>query len=494
MNIFIRGVDSSGEYQTKILNKIWKEIPCEKCVIVSRNIDGKDKYPKSKYVEIKYTDALKEHLLNPKEIDSIPEDILCNMKQYETRIYETMIRDCLIPIYFYEECKKKYIQELYYWYHIIKQNNIKLFIFFNIPHYFHDYMIYCLAKSMDCKTLIFYPIFFAGRMQYGTECEHMGIGVGEKYGLLKKNHVEMSLSDDLMEVYNKYRWSFANGIMKSSNRRQKGKQYTNDIVYVDKKHIKERREKFFKDFLYKNKYSVKEFVNQYIEDIEKTKRCRKYIKNNVVIEKYNRYKKLNSRMLKQKYIYFGLQSSPEAAIMPYSAAFYDQKCSIIILAKSAEKAGIKVYIKEHWIQEIREKELYECIEGLDNVYLFGPNEDTTELMKNSIAVSTCSGSCIMEGMFNNKPAITFGDGYWVGAPGVFRVHNEKDCTDALNKIIRNEVEYSDEDIITYLKAVECETIPLKLYPNQEGRFPFTIQESVDDVSDFIINWIKLNVE
>ena len=111
MNVLIRGVDSYNRYQSKILEKIWEKIDCNKCVIISRNHDGKDKYSKEKYVDIPVMNCLKKPEISGNEL-AIPESVLLGMKPFESRIYETMIRDYLRPIYSFEECKERYFNEL----------------------------------------------------------------------------------------------------------------------------------------------------------------------------------------------------------------------------------------------------------------------------------------------------------------------------------------------------------------------------------------------
>ena len=162
MNILIRGVDSIGGYQTKILNRIWERIPCDRCVIISRCRDRRDKFPKNKYIDIPYKEAGNWHSDSMEDLDAVPEWILTGMQKYEGRIYETMIRECLLPVFTFEECKARYLNELFYWYHIITKHKIDYMIFHNAPHFMHDYVIYCLGTVLKIPTLLFMPSFFSG--------------------------------------------------------------------------------------------------------------------------------------------------------------------------------------------------------------------------------------------------------------------------------------------------------------------------------------------
>lgn len=492
MNVLIRGVDSYNRYQSKILEKIWEKIDCNKCVIISRNHDGKDKYSKEKYVDIPVMNCLKKPEISGNEL-AIPESVLLGMKPFESRIYETMIRDYLLPIYSFEECKERYFNELLYWYKIIVENKIDYMIFHNAPHFTHDYIIYCLGKNMNIPTLLFQPTFFPGRLEWGEEYDLLGYSIKEKKDEILKNKNLISLSDDLQKIYDKYIGGFNRSDFVKTNNSYKSiyKKAKIDIDYIKKDVILCRREEILEDFFMRKSISgKKECINRYVNDVKKTNKCKKYIENNIIIEKYKGFEKLTEKKIKQKYVYYGLQCSPESNLMPKLPAFYEQKHMILTLAKAAEKLGLQLYIKEHWNQPLREKELYQFISKYKNIHLFGPQESNIALLKNSVAIATGSGSCLMEGMFNNIPAITFGDGYWNGAPGIFRVHNEGDCIQVLKRALNNEIQISKMQIIAYLKAIEEETVCMNLYPNMDFGNPFSEEQCINRTSEFIIQWLK----
>ncbi len=495
MNILIRGVDSIGGYQTKILNRIWERIPCDRCVIISRCRDRRDKFPKNKYIDIPYKEAGNWHSDSMEDLDAVPEWILTGMQKYEGRIYETMIRECLLPVFTFEECKARYLNELFYWYHIITKHKIDYMIFHNAPHFMHDYVIYCLGTVLKIPTLLFMPSFFPGRLEWGTVYNQLGFSIEAKYKELIEKHAEVNLPPDLSDVYHKYRRGFEKEEFKKVNRnfRQMYETVRHNIVYLNKDNIAARRKPIRNKIISaKSIEERKRFIGEYLYDIDLTKRCKAYLKNTINIAEYDKYEHLSEKALREKYIYYGLQCSPESSLMPKLPVFYEQRHMIAILAKAAGKCGLKLYIKEHWNQPVREKQLYEFIRQFQNVRLFGPDESNIALLKNSVAVSTGTGSCIMEGMFNGIPALTFGDGYWNGAPGVYRVSSEEDCRKAIQEIQGKKYEITDEKIMYYLQAVAEETVPMNLYQKMKFGSPFSDSESIENISEFIINWIESN--
>lgn len=493
MNILVRGVDSLRGYQTQILNNIWEKIQCDKCIIISRNNDNHDKYPESKYVDIPCIEATHGCKNEMQHLDSVPEDVLLGMQRYEGRIYETMIRECLMPVFTFEECKSRYYSELLYWYHIIKKHDIDYMIFHNAPHFTHDYVIYCLGTVLQIPMLLFMPTFFPGRLEWGTRYENLGLSVGDRYKTLVKENEDVHLPEDLEDIYNKYRRGFdkeelGKVIKKNKDMFENLKHYR---TYTNRNVAWDRRMAIIGKMIRSNSLEEKKiFVKEYLRDIDLTKRCKKYLKSTVNVFEWRGYEHLSDKALKQKYIYFGLQANPESGLMPKLDVFYEQKHMILILAKAAEKCGLKLYIKEHWVQPVREKELYEFIRQFKNVHLFGPNESNIQLMKNSFAVATGTGSSIMEGMFNNIPALTFGDGFWNGAPGVYRIHSQEDCIKAINEIKEKKFEITDNMIRCYLQAVAEETVPMNLFQNIKLGSPFSDDESIKNISEFIIKWIE----
>lgn len=495
MNILIRGVDSINKYQTRILSKIFKNVDCEKCVIIARNNDKKDKYDK-RYVVYNMQDVkYKKHEYNLDELCAIPESVLLGMQKYESKIYECVMRECGLPVHSYTECKQMYFEDLIFWYSVIVRNKIDYMIFHNAPHMLHDYVIYCLGQAMGIETLLFMPTFFPGRLEWGTDYSKMGTQVADIYKRLLVEKTNINLPQDLEELYVKYRNGFEKKEFTITNKKTKElwKKVTDDkLAFVKKENIQNRRAAILdgikreKDIIRKKKK-----LEELQHDIDLTNRCKKYLKKDVIdVKLYSKFDKLSDINKNEKYIYFALQHIPESNLMPKIDVFYEQKLSIFILAQAAKRYGMKVYVKEHYIQKVRNKDLYEFIKGFSNVRLFGPEESNLELMKNSVAVSTASGSCIFEAMFNNMASITFGDGYWIGAPGCFRVHDEKSCCEVIEKIMKKDFEINDYNIKIYLQAIAESTVPMNIYQKNKCGSKFSDAESIENISTFIIKQLN----
>ncbi len=494
MNIFVRGLDSYEGYQTKILNKVFEKIHCKKCVIITRNYDGKDRYDERfviyNYMEIDY----KKHYYDLNTMYAIPEEILMKMQKYEGKLFELEMRESGFPVHTFLECKEMYYEELVFWYKVIIDNKIECMIFHNAPHELHDFVIYCLGQAMNIPSILFMPTFFPGRLEWGTSYPDLGLNVGKRYERLLKEEGRGELPEDLNDIYERYRNGFSKQQFtefNASNKKMIQKFEADRLVFIKGKTVGLRRLiLLYRIIKESSKIKRKRLIQQVLWDIELTKRSKRYLKRAILVKKYKNYDEPLVLSEKKKYIYFALQKVPESNLMPKIEAFYEQRFSIFILAKAAEKHGLMLYVKEHWVQDAREKEFYDFIKSFSNVRLIGPDESNLDLIKNSLAVATASGSCIFEAMFNNLPSITFGDGYWIGAPGCYRVHDENSCCIALEKILKREYVINDLNIKTYLHAIDGETVKMNIYQKSKYGSKLTDEECIDSISRFLIERLK----
>ena len=156
-----------------------------------------------------------------------------------------------------------------------------------------------------------------------------------------------------------------------------------------------------------------------------------------------------------KYIYFPLQQEPEDTTMPRAGEFKNQILSLLILSEAAQKRGIKIYVKEHWVQEHREKGYYKRLRSIENLQLVDIASDSCELIKNSVAVASQTGSSIFEAMILGKNSLIFGAGCpYKDSPGSFFVSNVEDVSNALDSIITKGNGFTENDINRYIFAYQ----------------------------------------
>ena len=144
-----------------------------------------------------------------------------------------------------------------------------------------------------------------------------------------------------------------------------------------------------------------------------------YIKN--LLKAYNKYSAKPD--YNEKYIFYPLHQEPEASFM-VRTTMSSQLFIIQQISRELPK-GWKLYVKEHPsefyaykqapyfyknVEYFRSLNFYKMIKELDNVELIDLSVSTQELIKNSQAVTSITGTALIEGLMKNKPIIIWGNG------------------------------------------------------------------------------------
>lgn len=155
------------------------------------------------------------------------------------------------------------------------------------------------------------------------------------------------------------------------------------------------------------------------------------------------------------FVYVALAYQPEVSTCPAGGVFTNQELMIAQLAK-AMPPGVVLAVKEHPGQKSlsRTLDFYQWLVSVDNVRLVPRNYNTYRLIESAAAVSTVTGSVIMEALFRQTPVIAFGEHNSVYAPGVFRVRNKRDVAAAVKAIFEDGVKPSLSGSRVFLAALE----------------------------------------
>jgi hypothetical protein len=173
--------------------------------------------------------------------------------------------------------------------------------------------------------------------------------------------------------------------------------------------------------------------------------------------------------LEFKYIYVPLHFQPEMSTTPLAGVFTDQ-IPVIQLLSSVMPDDIKIVVKEHPAQksDARSYNFYKIISTLPNVIFVNDDEDTHSLIRNSIAVATCTGTAGWEALFKLKPILVFGSFVYEIAPGAYKISSKEDCVKAINSILHQENSFTLADIVMFLYAIELSTLEGKLMSGVDG--------------------------
>ena len=337
-----------------------------------------------------------------------------------------------IEIFFYKQLR--------YWDYILKKEKINLFVSDNIPHDGFDYIIYIICKYRNIRTIMFHELPTRPHRHvsmYLTESiEKVGLNIYEKFCEYKKDNKKFS--GRLSTRINNYYFD----MQKNSNDLE---QFTQKI----------KEETFFKQVLF--------FINNNFNELLKklfpfVNRVLLFLinKSKIYLSDYDFYLSLCSSNLdfEKKYVYLALHYQPELSTSPLAEEFSNQLLIIDILSKSLPEDTL-IYVKEHpRISYNRNRKYYKKITSYSNIVLCNPELSTYDLIDNSVAVATATGSVGWESFLRKKPVLMFGFRFYQYAPNVFRIFNKEQCLQAVNKIISKSFIIEKEDILLYLEALD----------------------------------------
>lgn len=438
------------------------------CIFPARVIYDEKNSNLYKSKKVKYTvleDVEKfydyENLCNLNSIPALSKELLESMLQHESMILKMGRRRTNYPSVEYEEEKYHYHQALRYWNHIILSNHINFVYMDRVPHYPYSYIIYSLAKIHGIDTMIISNTSIPKVAICMDSIENGGRNI-EKHFITNYNNYNFALSGDVKEYYDKYSMKTVDIVKerKSTNYNSESAKYIRKIFFNNylglrgllllpySKYITYRQAIKLKDISwYKRK-------SKYFRWLKEAKKKVRYfiLHNSCSIKQYDKTAKVPN--FDVKYIYFPLQMTPEETTIPRAGVFSEQYTSIQLIARAAEKCGVKVYVKEHYVQAMRDVHTYEAIDSIPNVTFIKTEVSSFELIDHCIAVATQTGTCILEGAIKGKPSLVTSDGYfWKGLPGCYEIVDENQG-EAVIKDILNGIIIDKDDVMRYFYSIE----------------------------------------
>lgn len=406
-------------------------------------------------------------IIDENSIPMVSKNLLESMLPYESMSIELAQRRNGFPIFDWELEKRNYYKHVRFWNYILEKYNINYIFFEEAPHISYTYVIYALGIVKNIPILITNPSMIKGIRPYGNRIETLGNNIKLFYEKMKECEInEVQLEGRVKDYYdglikrfedndcdnqinykrNELKWMTKNYFGKGIGFLCSFEPYKYYFHIVKQKIFQKKTKQWFNEKKKEVKYK-KEV--QYLISYYKKFRL-------VSQKKYNQMA-LNP-IYSEKFIYYALQFCPEETILPRAGVFSEQFASIQILARAAQKCGVWVYVKEHFAQPFRDRDEYDIIRNIPNVKLIKTSVDSKELIKNSIAVSTQTGSCILEAAVLGKPALIFGSGNcWKGIPMQWEIEDEEQCEKVILKIL-NGVKTDKNEIKKYFYAIQQETL------------------------------------
>lgn len=181
----------------------------------------------------------------------------------------------------------------------------------------------------------------------------------------------------------------------------------------------------------------------------------------------------------KQYICMFLQLQPEQTTLPDGGLFADQLVAIQMLYAAAKKLNLSLVIREHPAtfesannQTWRPFDFYSTIKGIGkNIYFDDLDADPYSLIKSAKVVSAITGTVLLEGLLQGRPAVAFGRHPMEGYSNVSLIDNfanERDLADKIHASLSLAGESVFENIQDYLHTVYPKTFGLKGYVGNAG--------------------------
>lgn len=282
-----------------------------------------------------------------------------------------------------------------YWLNLIYSKKIDVIIFTAVPHFFHDYLLFLISKTINLKVIIIEKSIFPGKVflikNFYTNDFYKNKNLVKNYGQLPsksyiyENKIKLKKLIQIEEIKNFF------------------------IILVRVLLLKKiKTEGVFYNSNFRNEVNSINFLKIKFQDVYKLFYLKLY------------YKRISKNIdlvkLKNKYVYFSLHSQPEKSTLPLGGYKYHNQIEAIKELRKLLPKDIVIIVKEHVTQLsffhkfnlYRSKFFYKSIVNLDNVRLADINQDQLSLIKNSIMTATITGSCINQSFINKKFCIVFG--------------------------------------------------------------------------------------
>lgn len=434
-----------------ILPLFLKEFGVDYCeIIVNRSIP--EKMGVEEIISHRYSDlSFAEYDVNWNALLPLDESLINNLRDTEAIVMRMFDRlEPYLGKLTFSIRKSLYLQHLRYWNHLMETKNIDLFLSANIPHEIYDYVIYGLCKHKRIPTLMFHqsiPDFVF--LIEDWESFLPGIRTSFMKMSEKKDKSSSELSGRALKLWKS----------QTVDKDDPVPVYMKNRSLSDKMGKKAQRMALF---------FVKPFQKGFLNSLRKGHKWKTliFLIFNLPLLRIRGWRnRLFYRMhsskpnLDSNYIYFPLHLQPELTTSPIAGAYVDQLLMIEALSYYLPGDHL-IYIKENPKQTIfgRDLSFYRRLLALENVVLIRKKYNSFRLIENCKAVATASGTTGWEALFREKPVIMFGHFFYQYAPGVFQVHQNKDCEQAMERIINQGEKPSLEDIRQYLVAVDLNSI------------------------------------
>ena len=399
-------------------------------------------------------------------------------------------------IFGYEERVRLYHHHVRYWTAVLNHFNPDVVISPVAPHVVYDYVLYELCKKENIRSMMFMQTTLVPLIYPVNNFESESNSLSSLYkSMLKSRNNDVkavTLSEHAEEYLSKISQDYSSAIpfyMASHKEQQFIGRYITKKVLQEPHYISHIRLQFSRGRYIKQK-------GKKIEDSDV--RGWKYLL--YVFEgtrKKNRLKRYYNKLMQEAdfdcpYIYVPLHYQPERSTSPEGGVFANQLLMVELLSTCAPE-GWSIYVKENPVQFqavtatgecSRTIDFYDDLAALPNVTIVPISTSSFELIDNSMAVATVTGTAGWEAVLRGKPTLIFGHAWYKGCEGVFYTPTKDMCRYALSKIQAGYI-VDNKLVRLFVHALEQVSVRGYVGPAHEKVAGISHEENVAALTDAI---------
>jgi hypothetical protein len=370
-----------------------------------------------------------------------------NIGKYSS-INEGQQSNSISPVYEFID-KKRFLYDNYRLLnHIFETEKIDFCFLSESPSSYIPYLIYNLAAKNNIQTILTEHIPARGHRVFINDYRKIGIEVSQEYNeLIKlKSQVDFKTS-----IYNSEWERIING---TAPYYMQGKKESN-IIRINytspyKPSLISKIKKIGNlDYLH---YKLKRF-----DHFNRSEKLRNF------------YEKLcESPDLNSNFIYATLHLEPEKTSVPLGGNFGDQILMIEMLSYHLPK-DFTIYVKENpkQLTNYRSVRYYLRLLEIPNIKLISTSFNSFDLINNSKAVATLTGTVAYEAMALGKPAFIFGYTILQHFEEAWVIRGNDDCSKFMKKLTEKKGQVDVKKFKTFFKAIENIGINIPFYNENE---------------------------
>lgn len=370
-----------------------------------------------------------------------------------------------------DERKQVYYNILGYWHAVLSHEKPGALIFTAVPHSVYDYVAYELAQRLGIRTIMFDNTTIDDRYLYLTDFRKGSEAV--RSALFRLANARVTPADLALDIRTYYERS-----------------RDSSIRYVPP-YVVEDSEKYSFINVLKLRRNL---VSRSIKDGSFLRKIFFFLVKAFGAHIKKEYQSVAQPPdLSQPFVYVPLGYQPECTTSPQGDIFVVQTLMLETLSAALPK-GWRIYVKEHpsqWgpkglnFSSSRYQGYYRRLARIPGVMVVPVTTQSSDLIRDSKAIVTVSGTAGFEALLRQKPVIIFGHPWYQDAPALLRADSIPTCRQCFEKIIRG-MEILEEENLRFLKALEEGTVHGHFQAYSKRHSQVTSQESAKAIGKIIL--------